>query len=73
MATKANKKAKQSNVAPFPVNTIESYTLGAETLYNEVWNLAIDEIDAGAGLPTAWAIGVLQKVIVDIQMLDYEE
>ena len=72
MATKA-KKAKATNITPFPVTTIESYTLAAEALYNEVWNLAIDEIDAGAGMPPDWACGVLQRVISDIQMLDYED
>ena len=73
MATKPNKKAKKNNVAPFPVNTIESYTLGAEKLYTDIWNLAIDEIDAGAGMPTDWAVGVLHRVIIEIQALDYEE
>jgi hypothetical protein len=68
------KKSKQSNIAPFPVNTLESYTLAAERLQNDIWNLAIDEVDAeGAGMPTDWVVGVLHRVIIEIQALDYEE
>lgn len=73
MAGKAKKAAKAANIAPFPVNTIESYSLGAEKLYTDIWNLAIDEIDAGAGMPTDWAVGVLHRVIIELQALDYEE
>tara|TARA_R110000796_G_scaffold91496_1_gene195638 strand:+ start:80 stop:304 length:225 start_codon:yes stop_codon:yes gene_type:complete len=74
MAAKDYKAAKMGNIAPFPVNTIESYTLAAERLQNDIWNLAIDEIDAdGAGMPTDWVIGVLYRVIIEVQALDYEE
>jgi hypothetical protein len=72
--TSKPKKSKQSNIAAFPVNTLESYTLAAERLQNDIWNLAIDEVDAeGAGMPTDWVVGVLHRVIIEIQALDYEE
>ncbi len=74
MGAKDYKAAKMGNITPFPVNTIESYTLAAERLQNDIWNLAVDEINAeGTGMPTEWVIGVLYKVIVDIQLIDYEE
>tara|TARA_R110000803_G_scaffold51844_2_gene106879 strand:+ start:1071 stop:1292 length:222 start_codon:yes stop_codon:yes gene_type:complete len=73
MAAKDYKAAKVGNIAPFPVNTIESYSLAAERLQNDIWNLAIDEIDANAAMPTDWVIGVLYRVIIEIQSLDYEE
>ncbi len=62
---------KTGNVSPFPVNTLESYGLAAETLESEIWNLLIAEIDAD--FPTDWAVGILDKIKTDIQLLDYEE
>ena len=73
MGAKDYKAAKMGNIAPFPVNTIESYSLAAARLQNDIWNLAIDEIDASAAMPTDWVIGVLYRVIIEIQALDYEE
>lgn len=68
---KAKKKAGATNIAPFPVHTLAAYNLAADTLYNDVWNLVIDEVNAD--MPADWAIGTLHRVIIEIQALDYEE
>jgi hypothetical protein len=62
---------KMGDVRPFPVHTLDSYSLAAETLEAAIWNLVIDEIDAD--FPTAWAIGILDRLKIEIRELDYEE
>lgn len=71
MATKATKKGKAANVTPFPVNTLHAFSLGADTLEADLWNLLIEEIDND--LPIAWAVGILEKLKSEIIELEYME
>ena len=72
MAAKDYKKsAKMVNVSPFPVNTLQAFSLGADTLETEIWNLVIEEVDND--LPIAWAVGILEKIKAEVLELEYEE
>ena len=69
MGAKA-KKTKGSNVSPFQVNTLHAFSLGADTLEADLWNLLIEEIDND--MPIAWAVGILEKLKAEILALEYE-
>ena len=69
MGAKA-KKTKGTNVSPFPVNTLHAFSLGADTLEADLWNLLIEEIDND--MPIAWAVGILEKLKAEILALEYE-